>query len=402
MSVALVEYSLQALVCEVVQSFSALASAKNLQLYMCLSPDLPERLVGGAGHIRIILENLLSNAIRFTSNGRVVLRVNSVKRDGHSSNLHWQVSDTGIGIDPQRHQKLFASLKNDTTPRTLRGLPLCQQLANNLGGDLRLVSEVGLGSSFTLSVPLETPAAPVGSDIHGKLLPHTVYVVSSARELAQSVCGWLRRWGARAQVGRPPVTAEFGGQLLLELHPDCSEQPWVRDWAGPLVIASTDTRGGQPNINDLQAIRHAVRQAQMSCSSIGNGVHFARPERELNLHILVVESNRFNQSLLCDQLRVLGCTLTLCTDGAAALEKWSSAVFDAVLTQVSSLHINGYELATELRRRGCDKLIIGIKANGTRHDAGLCLAHGMDDCLAQPLILSSLFRCLATLKKGNT
>ncbi|MDP1007319.1 ATP-binding protein, partial [Klebsiella pneumoniae] len=86
------------LVQEVVQGYAAAAQSKGLQLYACLDPHLPQRLIGDASRVRQILNNLLSNAVKFTDSGRVVLRVKALSREGERVCLQWQVSDTGKGI----------------------------------------------------------------------------------------------------------------------------------------------------------------------------------------------------------------------------------------------------------------------------------------------------------------
>ncbi|MEG2981737.1 MAG: ATP-binding protein, partial [Stenotrophomonas sp.] len=192
------EFSPLELVHEVVQSYSAAAMGKGLQLYACLDPHLPERLIGDAPRIRQILNNLLSNAVKFTDSGRVVLRVKLLQREGERTSLQWQVSDTGQGIAEADRANIFEPFyqtqgNTQVVAGTGLGLAICQRLTQLMNGHIRMVSELGLGSSFSLTLPLEeAPCTPMSS-----LLAETIYVVSPIPELAQSIGGWLRRWGAR-------------------------------------------------------------------------------------------------------------------------------------------------------------------------------------------------------------
>jgi len=120
-----------------------------------------------------------------------------------------------------------------------------------------------------------------------------------------------------------------------------------------------------------------------------------RDLNKLNLHLLVAEDNIINQLILRDQLEELGCTVELAADGQEALQLYTAGNFDVVLTDVNMPHINGYELARELRRQGCPLPIIGATANAMRGEADLCLAAGMNHCLVKPFALRALFNSLA-------
>ncbi|WP_433886394.1 ATP-binding protein [Pseudomonas vranovensis] len=413
LALELSEFSPAELVHEVIQGYSAAAQGKNLQLYACFDPQLPERLIGDVTRIRQILNNLLSNAVKFTDSGRVVLRVKLINRDGERSSLMWQVSDTGKGIAEEDHPYIFEPFyqtegNTNVVAGTGLGLPICQRLTQLMNGQLRMVSELGLGSSFTLTLPLEEALASSDLPAQGSLLPETIYVVSPIRELAQSISGWLRRWGARAQVGRPTPADAASGHLLLELHPGSAEQALVADWSGPLILASAhgccepqlEDGRWQVNLNHLSALHQAVRQAQ--------GLWIARTDdrqkremQKLELHILVAEDNIINQLILRDQLEELGCTVELAGDGIEALQLWKSGHFDVVLTDVNMPKLNGYELARELRRQGCSIPIIGATANAMRGEAELCLAAGMNHCLVKPFALRALFNYLAPYQETS-
>ncbi|MGE8098570.1 ATP-binding protein [Pseudomonas fluorescens] len=408
LALELSEFSPLDLVHEVIQGYAAAAMGKGLQLYACFDPQLPERLIGDVTRIRQILNNLLSNAVKFTDCGRVVLRVKLLNRDGERSSLLWQVSDTGNGIAQEDQSFIFEPFyqtegNTNVVAGTGLGLPICQRLTQLMNGHIRMVSELGLGSSFTLTLPLEEASATVETSTMSSLLPETIYVVSPIRELAESISGWLRRWGARAQIVRPSQADAAGGDLLLELHPGTVEQPLVPDWSGQLIIVSgngcsepqIEAGSWHVNLNHLSAIHQAVSQAQgLWVARVDEYAH-KRELKKLNLHILVAEDNIINQLILRDQLEELGCTVEMACDGHEALLLWKAGDFDVVLTDVNMPKVNGYELAKELRRQGCSLPIIGATANAMRGEAELCLAAGMTHCLVKPFALRALFNYLA-------
>ena len=412
LALELSEFCLPALMQEVVQGYAAAAQSKGLQLYACLDPQLPERLMGDVSRVRQILNNLLSNAVKFTDSGRVVLRVKLLSRDGERICLQWQVADTGRGIALADQALIFEPFyqsegNTNVVAGTGLGLPICLRLTHLMNGTLRMVSEPGLGSSFSLTVPLEQPCHSAAPVCLLPLAPEIVYVLSPILELAENICGWLRRWGARPYIGLPSSMELDTRCVLLELHPEPAEPRLALPWNGPRVVASGDgthepqftVKGWKVNVNDLDAIQQAVRQAQggqVAMPLLSGEPHELRP---LNLHILVAEDNVINQLILRDQLEELGCSVVLAGDGEEALAHWPEGVFDIVLTDVNMPRLNGYELAEKLRHLGCTLPIIGATANALRGEDAQCLAAGMNHCLVKPFTLRALFSVLAPYER---
>ncbi len=400
------EFNALDLIQEVIQGYSAAAKSKGLQLYSCLDPRLPERLVGDATRIRQILNNLLSNAVKFTDCGRIVLRVKLLSRDGERSCILWQVSDSGKGIAEKDQPFIFDPFyqvegnSTNVIPGTGLGLPICQRLTQLMNGQLRVISELGLGTSFSLILPLEV--APEQGIASFNLLAQPIHVVSPVNELAQTITGWLCRWGARAQVDSILSDGRHDGELLLELHPGDVEPTVFKNWPGPRIVASAydcweakpELQQWQINLNDLRALHKAVSQAQGLRPDEGEASLPASLHECLGLHVLVAEDNVINQLILRDQLKEFGCSVVLANDGEEALHHWERENFDLVLTDINMPVMNGYELARALRKQGCDLPIIGATANALRGEEELCLAAGMDRCLIKPINLQVLGSCL--------
>ncbi|CAI8823429.1 MULTISPECIES: ATP-binding protein [Pseudomonas] len=411
LALELSDFSIVALAQEVVQGYAAAAQSKGLQLYACFDPQLPDSLIGDISRVRQILNNLLSNAVKFTDSGRVVLRVNVLSREGERVCVQWQVSDTGRGIAHDDQAFIFEPFyqtqgNSHVIAGTGLGLPICLRLTNLMNGTLRMVSEPGLGSSFSLTLPLEQRSGNTPPDTQPKLAGDIIYVVSPVRELADSLAGWLRRWGARPHVGAPASQVPADGGVLLELYPAPMDQRSELRWSGPRVLASgagacepqSTVDGWIANLNDLAAIRQAVRQAQGG-AVIEHQQTQTQALAPLHLHILVAEDNAINQLILRDQLQELGCTVALASDGEEALSLWQANTFDVVLSDVNMPRLNGYELAKALRRLGCTTPIIGATANALRGEEALCLAAGMNHCLIKPFTLRALSIVLAPYQR---
>ena len=400
-------FSPMELIEEVIQGYSGAAQAKGLQLFALIDSTVPEWLSGDVSRIRQILNNLLNNALKFTDNGKIVLRLKMDSRDDERVHLSWQVSDTGKGIALEEQAQLFepfyqADSAKNVVAGTGLGLSICKRLMHLMNGSMRLVSEPGLGSSFTLHLPLEQVRDAKHVSPLGELAPNVVYVVSQLREVAECYCGWLRRWGARAHLGLPRPGDVLDGAVLLELHPGGAQQMLEPGWTGPVVVAASDfsSMSSLPDmcwhadLNSLQDVYRAMAKAQGTRMETLLEAGAAKQELKLGLRILVAEDNVINQLILRDQLEELGCTVTLASDGLEALELWQEATFDLILTDVNMPRMNGYELAAQLRAMKVALPIIGATANAMRDEGERCLSAGMDHCLIKPFTLHTLYNCL--------
>ncbi|MFR0693630.1 ATP-binding protein [Enterobacterales bacterium AE_CKDN230030158-1A_HGKHYDSX7] len=381
--------------------YAGVAGGKQLQLFACIDADVPGLVRGDAARIRQILNNLLSNALKFTDIGRVVLRLRVQPGTAGEATLQWQVTDTGIGMSDAQQKRLFepfyqAHGHQHTISGTGLGLSICARLSELMGGQLRVVSETGLGSSFTftLALPVLERAQPTAEG--ARLLPRPIYVRAPVKELAQSLAAWIDCWGGSALVMEElPTDAPPDAVLLDLLDAGDGESLWN---GGPRVCALAEATV-QPqatsccwkvSLYHLSGIAQALRLAQRGES--GEPQQAPRPPRlgKLGLRVLVAEDNPINQALLKEQLEELGCRVTLTSNGREALQRWAPGAFDALLTDVNMPVMNGYELVGELRRHDNWLPIIGVTANALREEGERCMAVGMNAWLVKPMSLRTL------------
>jgi two-component system, sensor histidine kinase and response regulator len=141
------------------------AQDKGLELACLIEPDVLEALRGDPGRLRQVLANLLDNAIKFTDEGEVIVRVELLSEDGKTATVRLEVSDTGIGIPPEQQQRLFLAFTQADASTTRRyggtglGLAISNQLVNLMGGEMVAKSEPGSGSTFSFVVPFEKQPA---------------------------------------------------------------------------------------------------------------------------------------------------------------------------------------------------------------------------------------------------
>lgn len=387
---------------EVVAGFAAVANGKHLQLYACIDANLPRKLRGEANRVRQILNNLLSNALKFTDLGRVVLRLKVVETTAGQATLQWQVTDTGIGMSQEQQQRVFepfyqAHGHEPSVTGTGLGLSICLRLSELMGGRLQVVSELGLGSSFTFT--LQMPVLDGGPALGDQALlqPGVVHVRSPVKELAHSLALWVEAWGATAQMIDTLPEHVAPGAVLLDLlgsAEDSTSWPAVRVCAlaeAGQQLQATDG-GWVVSLYHLAALAQALQLAQQGV--IGDfdpgPVARAAPLGKLGLRVLVAEDNPINQVLLKEQLEELGCQVTLASNGREALARWQPDAFDVLLSDINMPVINGYELVRALREQGATLPIIGVTANALREEGERCIAVGMNAWLAKPLSLRTL------------
>lgn len=399
MALEVVAFNPLELVEDVVAGYSGMAGGKDLQLYACIDANVPGLVRGDAARIRQILANLLSNALKFTDIGRVVLRLRIVADEAGETALQWQVTDTGIGMSDAQQQRLFepfyqAHGHEHTVSGTGLGLSICARLSQLMGGQLRVVSETGLGSSFTftLALPVLERAQPL-SDA-AQLVPQPVYVRAPVKELAQNLAVWVDCWGGSALVQDELPSEAPPGAVLLDLL-EAHDEPL---WSGPRVSALADggaqpqaaAQGWEVSLYHLAGIAQALRLAQQGGVSEARQAPRTAWLGKLGLRVLVAEDNPINQALLKEQLEELGCRVTLTSNGREALQRWAPGAFDALLTDVNMPVMNGYELVGELRRHDSWLPIIGVTANALREEGERCMAVGMNAWLVKPMSLRTL------------
>ena len=387
-----------------VRSYSAAASNKGLKIFACADAQLPPMLRGDAVRIRQIINNLLSNAIKFTDTGWVVFRLKVIGIEQGQATLQWQVSDTGVGISEEQLTRLFKPFSqvggSERAGGAGLGLSICASLSEMMGANLRVVSEPGLGSSFSLHISLPVIAGSLDNCADIDLQGVSVYVRAARNDIGQILADWLNRWGASAQV-LPAAALPDNPAILLDLDPDL---PLMPPWQGERVLA-TESGGSQPqrtargwevNAYDIRAIGRTLMQIAHGAvpQASASVVPYAA---KLELNVLVAEDNPVNQEILREQLEALGARVTLADDGQQALSRWKEASFDLLITDVNMPRLDGYQLTRRLRELDPRVPIIGVTANALREEGERCLEAGMNVWLVKPLSLTTLRQTLSAL-----
>ena len=426
------------------------AQVKDLELIAYCDPDVPARLQGDSGRIRQILLNLASNAVKFTATGEVSIRVAVETPDaepGSTAMVYFEVRDTGIGIDPAHHARLFESFSQADASTTRRyggtglGLAICSRLTEAMGGAIGLDSVPEEGSTFWFRIPL--PVAPPSTDpvpAAGFLAGLRVLVVDDNATNRLVLESQLRGWklqpeavpDARAALARAREAARAGKPFdlaVLDLcMPDIDGLELAREikadarLAGIRLIMLTSTmQVNAAEIGDAgvrEWLMKPVRSSEFynrlvrlmstrepaSASAAPASEHTsaetsaASPAGPSRGRILVVEDNEVNQLVARATVTKFGYAVDVVADGAEAVAATARTRYAAVLMDCHMPVMDGFE-ATRIIRRRDGKLsglpIIAMTAGALDGDRERCLAAGMDDYLAKPVNAAELEAALA-------
>ena len=422
------------------------AAAKGLELFADFAADLPVSMLGDSTRLRQVVVNLVSNAIKFTSHGEVVVTVarlpataSTLTQPPQPERLHVCVRDTGIGIPPERMHRLFKAFSqvDSTTTRnfggTGLGLAICRRLVDLMGGRIWVESQPGRGSRFQFELPLtfagEAVVAPAPA---ASLAGRRLLLVDGNPEKLQVLTRQARSWGLET------TPTAFGAEALALLDQgtafdlavidaqSCSADGHAflvavrqRRSAGklPLIVLAplgTDTTRFAP----LQLTRVLTKPAKTSVlldvitglfepQSVVSAAPFAALDASLGaahpLKLLLAEDHPTNQLVAQLLLDRLGYTCTTVANGLEALEAVARQPIDVVFMDVQMPELDGLEATRRLgslyptRKR---PWIIAMTANAMEGDREVCLSAGMDDYISKPINAQALARALALAHAG--
>jgi two-component system sensor histidine kinase BarA len=388
------------------------ARAKGLQMAVVIEPSVVARRRGDALRLRQVLLNLLGNAVKFTLQGEVVVRVRPGTAPGE---LVFDVSDTGIGMDASAVDAVFEPFRQADESTTRRfggsglGLAICRQVVQLMGGAITLASRPDQGSCFSVAVPLpEVPGEPAvpprragavaywephgaSAEALGAVLTRLGYAstrcdtVDDALAFAAGGQGWLlvatdAPGGAALVIAAEPRLGM--GRVIAITGADAVRHPrhWHASAAKPVLQTSVATRLGG---------RALPAQASIP---LAPSPMAARPD---TCQVLVVEDEPVNQTIVGSMLTSAGFSVVVASDGAAALACFAHAHFDLVLMDWQMPDMDGLEVTRRLRagasgEHGTHVPILALTANAFAEDRAACMAAGMNDFLTKPVLAADL------------
>jgi len=410
---------------------------KGLELLCEIAADVPEVVNGDSSRLRQVVLNLVGNAIKFTSEGEVALHVQTDARDGENCILHFAVSDTGIGILPEKQKMIFDPFTQADTSTTRRyggtglGLTISKRLVGMMGGKIWVDSEVARGTQFHFTARMgiaDVKVIEVGSIAPPEILRGLkVLVVDDNRTNRRILEGMLRRWDMK------PTSVEGGEEALAQLST-------ARAAAEPYALILTDMH--MPMMDGFSLVERIRQRPELStatimmltsaghrgdaarCQELGVAAYLLKPIRQSelreaiarvlvakeqngaiplvtryslqdardplsSLRVLLVEDNAVNRLLATRLLEKRGHRVAVATNGREALDALENESYDLVFMDVQMPEIDGIEATVAIRERekanGNHQPIIALTAHAMKGDEERCLNAGMDGYLSKPI-----------------
>jgi CheY-like chemotaxis protein/anti-sigma regulatory factor (Ser/Thr protein kinase) len=412
------------------------AQEKRLELAYSYDPQLPTYFIGDTARIRQILVNLLSNAVKFTGEGEVVVEITGVRDRADTYQVQLLVRDTGIGIPPERRHRLFEvfSQVDASTTRvyggTGLGLAICKRLAIAMNGDIEVQSTVGVGSRFTVTLPMQAAAAELVPSRSGAMDParltgRHVLIVEENETIRKVLRQYCDSWGmtvADTQTSAHALELVRGGQqfdvaLIDSTSSHLDGAKLARDInavggsrpikilmlaAGSVHAVAADARPyiqgvltkplHQSHLYDaLAAVLAAPTDALAYRYSI------TRPPVQAPLRILLAEDNVVNQRMAQLLLERLSQAADVVSNGLEAVNAATQLPYDLILMDVLMPEMDGLDATREIRKRlpiERQPRIVAMTANALSGDRERCLAAGMDDYISKPVQLEELAKVM--------
>jgi len=445
-----IEFDLQSLCEDVTELMAIKCREKSIEMFLRLKPGIPRYVVGDPGRVRQILLNLMSNAIKFTEDGYILISIELESQFDNKVTLCFSVQDTGIGIPDDKQTLIFNKFDQADGSTTRKyggtglGLSISQQLCHLMNGDIGVESVAGKGTTFTFTLEIEctqkensTSQSKDYSHLDGlktlivddmeiarTILIEQVNDLELDIHTANSGEEAFNKLILAGSEGKPfdiiitdSEMPNMSGEVLIE---KIQVDTRISD-AILIYITSTPNRGDgkllkskgvdgyltkptspselneilsiiwkakQDNIEIPLATRHSIREDSV--------VKRVKTEFK-NTHILVVEDNPVNQMVATEILEGYHCTVSPAGNGIEALEMVKIHDFDLILMDCQMPEMDGFEATEQIRKIETSRRvpIIAFTANAMQGDKERCLSVGMDDYISKPVQQQELEAVLA-------
>jgi signal transduction histidine kinase/CheY-like chemotaxis protein len=424
-----VEFGLPERLTETTVPLIVRASEKGLDLQLNMDPDLPTRVVGDPIRLGQVLVNLVTNALKFTPAGKIEVLAKLEEQTNENLTVGFTVSDTGIGIDPEKQRVIFEAFRQADGSTTRRyggtglGLSISKHLVEMMGGKLWVESTPGQGSQFHFMVRFKCPAPAEATKREVRPLEKIRAIVIHPDEmlrgkLAEMLEAWsidtavvnggvtaldVISWSAR--MGRPFEFAVVDRDTAIENDRTLGRALRAGPNPTPFIMIADSVGPGNGVDRDAAAVfTWPVSQSSLleavfrfvRSSSILTYSESSTPRRTgQSLNILVAEDIFENRELVQALFENRGDTLCMTTNGKDAVEAYRTGTFDLVLMDMQMPEMGGVEATAAIRRMevatGAHTPILALTAHAMKGDRERYLACGMDGYVSKPIRPDDLF-----------
>ncbi len=441
-----IEFNLRDHLGQAMKTIAVRAHQKDLELAFFVPPELPDFFVGDPVRLRQVILNLVGNAIKFTEHGEVILRVKAESQDEDGVTLHYAVTDTGIGIPPDKQELIFEPFSQGDTSTTRRyggtglGLSISIRLVEMMAGRIWLESEEGRGTTFHFTARLGNASSTVSrpASLDPVILDDVRVLIvddnATNRQILETTLGYWRMKSSSAagaeeaiRLLRDAKSAGFPfGLMVSDCHmPGTDGFMLVEqlqrfpelDGLITVMLTSGGHRGDAARCKELGIAAYLIKPVLQSdlletlLNVLGSGEEAAKPatlvtrhslrEGRMSLRILLTEDNAVNQKLASRLLEKEGHVVKVAENGAKALEACRENTFDLILMDVQMPVLDGMEATAAIRHTeqvtGHHIPIIAMTAHAMAGDRERFLKAGMDGYVSKPIHSRELLEAIESV-----
>ena len=439
----IVDFDLHSLINNTMDMFASQAEKKGLLLHMHTSPETCFMLRGDAQHLRQIIINLVGNAIKFTKQGTVELRVSTLSQNATSANIRFEVIDTGIGIPIESQQNIFESFTQahanitNSNGGTGLGTTISKQLVEFMGGQIGLHSEIGKGSMFWFEIPLDKQSE---NDLLDNLMPlQQIRVIGAGMQQNErsTAAAYFSSWAVKFEYAKSAaqfftllrLTASDGLQNHVVLcRPDMlgidakefSTQIWNEYSTTNVSLILITSDRSEKNQEELLKMGYScILKAPIDKTLLFNALHSALPSEAVSpqvssfvehyernnhenrkLDILVAEDNATNRKIISKILEYAGHNVDLAENGDLALDMLENKRYDLTIVDMHMPVMTGLEALRIYRmtEKALPRMPFAVlTASATVEAKHECEEAGVDAFLTKPIDANNLLDTVARL-----
>ncbi|WP_413287612.1 ATP-binding protein [Bdellovibrio sp. HCB337] len=424
-----IEFDLRSIYMDIANIVADNVSQKKLELVSFIDPRIPRMIKGDPARLKQIILNLLNNAIKFTPSGSIAVKITLHALNDKNISVHFEVKDTGIGIEPRLLSRLFNPFTQADSSTTRRyggsglGLSICKQLAESMGGEVGVSSTPGKGSIFWFRVEMETiTMQPMENPLPESFANKDVLILTRNPVLQEYLELQLKeiKLNPYSPAGREITTVNATAKTIaiildqgnLPFKPE--EQTKVlrnisKNFEIPIVYLVERTHN-LAHLSPIQRINYlkkpVLQQSLYKCLlevlHITN-VRWEEPARSPTVEVpkyavakprvLLVEDNPINQKIALLMLEKIGCNVDVAANGIEALKALQLFSYDLIFMDCQMPEMDGYEATRRIRKLQkpiSDIPIIALTANAFKEDQTKCIDAGMNDFVTKPVESSTL------------
>ena len=429
-----ISFDLPGLLDDLLAILGVKAHDRGVDLATWVSADTPAGLMGDPVRLRQVLSNLTDNALKFSQNGSVTIRVRLERREGSSVLLRFEVEDTGIGMREDVAAKLFQSFFQADSSTTRKyggtglGLAICKRIAELMDGEIGVTSTQGLGSCFWFTARFQTPAEVPEPGLPD--LPVRFFLLDLPANTGRMLDAQLKEWGYASTLLDPGAQALAALKALAPPPDDRTLLIFAAPGGvSPELQRLLETVRQDPALAPMRLVMaHSLYDKEAARKPVGVAItEFlplpmrkttfktlldrrdglvlpptvealpVLPEALTHVRILLAEDNLVNQRVAVAVLRKLGLKADLAVNGLVAVEAVAARDYDLILMDCQMPEMDGFQATRKIREleAGTRRVpILAMTANAMQGDRERCLEAGMDDYLSKPVAILDLKEAL--------